>query len=172
MINSALEREVKSTDELLCMLIEEWDGRKHNSLGVNPSSSSSVVNFTQTNPHTSGTSAGATTTTNPSAQLVNHFHSQTTIEDSTPTFGMPQQTMASMFGQVYMQIALSFSMLNYTSAPYTPEGNDRAYVHSSRNFQAPNTIVAYTDPIPLPGSTLGFLPNHTYQNASQFNAYD
>jgi hypothetical protein len=81
MINSALEREVKSTDELLCMLIEERDGKKHGSIGVNPSSSSSssssscVVSFTQTNPHTSGTSVGATTTPNPFGQPVNHFHS-------------------------------------------------------------------------------------------------
>jgi hypothetical protein len=28
MINSALERQAKSTDELLCSLIEEWDGKK------------------------------------------------------------------------------------------------------------------------------------------------
>jgi hypothetical protein len=28
MINSALERQVKSIDELLCRLIEEWDEKK------------------------------------------------------------------------------------------------------------------------------------------------
>jgi hypothetical protein len=33
------------------------------------------------------------------------------------------------------------------------------------------TTVAYIDPIPLPGSSLGFLPNHAYQNAPWFNAY-
>jgi hypothetical protein len=31
--------------------------------------------------------------------------------------------------------------------------------------------VAYTDPIPLPGSSLGFLPNHAYQNVPRFNTY-
>jgi hypothetical protein len=62
-------------------------------------------------------------------------------------------------------------MSNFTSSPYTLGGNGQAYVHSSNKYQAPYTTVAYTDPIPLPGSSLGFLPNHTYQNVSQFNAY-
>jgi hypothetical protein len=67
---------------------------------VNPSSSC-TVNFDQTNPQTSGTSVGGTTMPNPLAQPVNHFHSQTTIDGSTPTFGMSQQTMTSIFGQGY-----------------------------------------------------------------------
>jgi hypothetical protein len=54
MINSALERQAKNTDELLCWLIKERDGKKLDNLNVNPSSSC-VVNFSQTNPHTSGT---------------------------------------------------------------------------------------------------------------------
>jgi hypothetical protein len=32
--------------------------------------------------------------------------------------------------------------------------------------------MAYTDSIPLPGSLMGFLPNHTYHNVMRFNAYD
>jgi hypothetical protein len=44
-------------------------------------------------------------------------------------------------------------------------------VYTSGNYQAPYTTVAYTDPITLPGSSLGFLPNHAYQNVSWFNAY-
>jgi hypothetical protein len=60
-------------------------------------------------------------------------------------------------------------MPNFTSAAYTPAGNSQAY--SSDNYQAPYTTVAYTDPTPLPSSSLGFLPNHAYQNAPQFNAY-
>jgi hypothetical protein len=62
-------------------------------------------------------------------------------------------------------------MLNFTSAPYTPGGNDRIYAHTSGNYQAPYSTVAYTDPILFPGSSLGFLPNHFYQNATQLNAY-
>jgi hypothetical protein len=31
--------------------------------------------------------------------------------------------------------------------------------------------MAYTVPIPLPGSSLGFLSNHVYQNPPFFNAY-
>jgi hypothetical protein len=53
MINSALERQVKSIDELLCRLIEEWDGKKPDATTTNPSSSTCAVGFTQTNPHTS-----------------------------------------------------------------------------------------------------------------------
>jgi hypothetical protein len=62
-------------------------------------------------------------------------------------------------------------MPNFTSASYTPRGNGRAYAHASGNYQAPYITVAYTDLIPLPGISLGFLPNHTYQNVPCFNAY-
>jgi hypothetical protein len=95
-----LERKAKSINELLRRLIEERDGKKLDSTGVNPSSC--VVIFTQTNPHTCGTSVRGTIKPNPSAQLVNHFHSRTTIEVSAPTFRVPQQTMANIFGQGYM----------------------------------------------------------------------
>jgi hypothetical protein len=44
-------------------------------------------------------------------------------------------------------------------------------MHTSSKYQALYTVVAYTDPIPLPGSLLGFLPNHAYQNVPRFNAY-
>jgi hypothetical protein len=44
-------------------------------------------------------------------------------------------------------------------------------VHDSGNYQISYTTVAYIDHIPLPGSSLGFLPNHAYQNTSRFNAY-
>jgi hypothetical protein len=46
MINSALERQAKSTDELLRRLIEEWDGKKHSDANINPSSFTYAVNFT------------------------------------------------------------------------------------------------------------------------------
>jgi hypothetical protein len=108
---------------------------------------------------------------NSSAQPVKNVHNQTTNDGLTPTSGMPQQTMASKFSQGHTQTTLSFSMPYFTSASYTPGSNGWAYVHASGNFQAPYTIVAYTDPIPLPDSSLGILPNHAYQNASWFNAY-
>jgi hypothetical protein len=98
MIDSALERQAKSTDELLRSLIEEQDGKKLDTIKVNPSSSTCAVSFTQTNPHTSGPSTGSTSMPNPFAQSVNYFHSQTTMEGSTPTLGMLQQTTISMFG--------------------------------------------------------------------------
>jgi hypothetical protein len=91
MINFTLERQAKSTDELLRRLIEEQDGeKKPDATKVNPSSSTCDVSFTQTNTRTSGPSAGDTSMPNPSAQPVNHFHNRTTIEGSAPTFGMPQ----------------------------------------------------------------------------------
>jgi hypothetical protein len=75
MINSALERQVKSIDELLCRLIEEWDEKKLDTTSANPSSSTYTVSFTQTNPHTSGPSMSGTSMPNPFSQPVNHFHS-------------------------------------------------------------------------------------------------
>jgi hypothetical protein len=122
MINSLLERQAKSIHELLHKLIEVRDRNKLDITSINPSSTC-VVSFTQSNPHTSGASVSGTSMPNPSAQPVNHFHSRTTIEGSTHTFGVPQQTMSTMFGQGYTQTAPSFSMLNFTSAPYTPRGN-------------------------------------------------
>jgi hypothetical protein len=98
MINSALERQAKSTDELLRRLIEERDGKKLVATSANPSSSACPISFTQINSHTSGPSVGGTSMLNPTIQSMNHFHSRTTIEDSTPNLGMPQQAMASMYG--------------------------------------------------------------------------
>jgi hypothetical protein len=67
MINSALERQAKSTNELLHRLIEERDGNKFDATSVNPSSSTCSVSFTQTNSHTSGASMSGISMLNPSA---------------------------------------------------------------------------------------------------------
>jgi hypothetical protein len=94
MINSAWERQAKSTDELLRRLIEERDRKKHSDANVNPSSSTCVVNFAQMNPHTSGASVDDITMPNPSAQPVNHFHSRTTIEGcDTPSVTVALQCL-------------------------------------------------------------------------------
>jgi hypothetical protein len=77
---------------------------------------------------------------------------------------------ASMFRQGYTQTALSFSMSNFSSAPYTPRGNDRTYANTNGNYQVSYSII-YTDPIPLPGSSARFLPNHAYHNVTWYNAY-
>jgi hypothetical protein len=66
MINSVLERQVKSSDELIRRLIEERKGKKLADSNDNPSSLSCNVNFTQTNPQISGTSMGGTKMANPS----------------------------------------------------------------------------------------------------------
>jgi hypothetical protein len=70
MINSALERQAKSSNELMCRLIEEWDQKKLVDSNVHASSSSCAVKFAQTNPQPSGTSQPK-----PSAQPMNHFYS-------------------------------------------------------------------------------------------------
>jgi hypothetical protein len=62
-------------------------------------------------------------------------------------------------------------MPNPGSASYTSEYNSWTYRNPNGNYQAPYTTIVYTDPIPLPSSSLGFLPNHAYQNVPRFNAY-
>jgi hypothetical protein len=75
MINSPLQRQAKSSNEMMCWWIEERDGKKHVDSNVHTSSSSSwAVNFSQTNPQPSGTLAGGTSQPNPSAQPMNHFY--------------------------------------------------------------------------------------------------
>jgi hypothetical protein len=134
MIDYALVRQAKSTNELLRRLIEEWDGKKLDATSVNPSSSTCAISFTQTNLHVSGLSAGGTSMPNPSAQPMNHFHSRTTIECLAPTFRMPQQTTANMFRQGYTHTTPSFSMPNPGSAPYTSEYNGRSYPNPNSNY--------------------------------------
>jgi hypothetical protein len=46
MINTVLERQANSTDELLRRLIEERDMKKLDAISVNPSSSTCAVSFT------------------------------------------------------------------------------------------------------------------------------
>jgi hypothetical protein len=108
---------------------------------------------------------------NPSAQLVNHFHSRITIECSTPNLGVPQQTTTNMYGQGYTHTTHSFTNPNPDSAPYTSRYNSQAYPNPRCTYQAPYTTIACTDPIPLPSNSLGFLSNHAYQTLSHFNAY-
>jgi ssRNA-specific RNase YbeY (16S rRNA maturation enzyme) len=58
MINSMLERQAKSTDELLHRLVKERDGKKLDTTSINHSSSTCIVSFTQTKSHISGASMG------------------------------------------------------------------------------------------------------------------
>jgi hypothetical protein len=125
-VNYAIERQVKSTDELLRRLIEERNRKKLDATSVNPSSSTCAVSFTQTNPHTSGASAVSNSMPNPSAQPVNHFHSRTKLEGPAPTFWMPHQTTTIIFEQGCMQTAPSLSMPNFNLVACTPRGNGRA----------------------------------------------
>jgi hypothetical protein len=60
-INSALERQAKSSNEMMCRLIEKRDVKQLVESNVHTSSSSSCgVNFVQTNQQSSDTSAGDT----------------------------------------------------------------------------------------------------------------
>jgi hypothetical protein len=76
-----------------------------------------------------------------------------------------------MFEQAYMHTVPSFTMPNPGSAAYTPRYNGQTYTNRNSNYQALYVIVAYTNPIPLSGSSLGFLPNHAYQKDPHFNTY-
>jgi hypothetical protein len=100
---------------------------------------------------------------------MNPFHSQTTIEGLPPTFGVLHQTMANMFRQGCTHTAPSICLPNPGSAPYTARYNGWAYTNPNGNYQAPYTVVAYTNPIPLPGRLLGFLPKSTYHTAMWHN---
>jgi hypothetical protein len=102
---------------------------------------------------------------------MNHFHSRTIIEGSAFNLGMSQQATTIMYMQTYTHTAPCFTMLNPSSTPYTSGFNGRAYPNPSGNFQASYITMAYIDPIPLPSSSLGFLPNHAYQTPPCFNAY-
>jgi hypothetical protein len=63
-------------------------------------------------------------------------------------------------------------MPNPGLAPYASEYNGWVYPNFNGNYQVPYTIVSYIDSIPLHDSSLGFLPNHAYQNTPCFNTYD
>jgi hypothetical protein len=76
-----------------------------------------------------------------------------------------------MFGQRYTHIVPSFPLPNPGLAPYTSSYHGRTYPNPNSNYQVPYSTVAYTDPIPLLGSSLGFLPNHAYQSMPCFTAY-
>jgi hypothetical protein len=60
MINLALKRQVKSSNEMMHGLIEERDGKRLVDSNVHASSSYCAVNFAQTNPQPSGTSTSGT----------------------------------------------------------------------------------------------------------------
>jgi hypothetical protein len=62
-------------------------------------------------------------------------------------------------------------MPNLGLIPCASGYNDRTYPNPNGNYHALYTTLAYTDTIPLPDSSLGFLPNHTYQNAPRFHTY-
>jgi hypothetical protein len=79
--------------------------------------------------------------------------------------------MTSIYRQWYIHTAPSFTIPNPSSTPYTFGFNGRAFPNPNGNIQAPYTTVAYIDPMPLPGSSLSFLPNHAYQNKPRFNTY-
>jgi hypothetical protein len=121
MVNSVLERQAKSTDELLRRLIEGRDGEKLENNSINPSSSTCAVSFTQTNPHTSGASAGSTSMPNLSVQLMNHFNSRSTIEGSGPNLGCRSKLRLACLGRGICKLHLIF-LCQTLHRPRTPPG--------------------------------------------------
>jgi hypothetical protein len=102
---------------------------------------------------------------------MNHFYIQTTIDGLTPSFQILQHTMVSMFRQGYTQTTPSFSMPNFSLTPYTPRVMAEHMQTPNSKYQAPSSTIAYTNLIPLLGSSAGLLSNHAYHNAMQYNAY-
>jgi hypothetical protein len=106
---------------------------------------------------------------NPSTQPMNHFYNRTTIDSLAPIGGMPQQTTVGMFEQGYTQTTPSFPMENPGPTPYTPECNSQSYTNNNGNYQALYSTVAYTNPIPLPSSSVGFLSISAYHNMIRYS---
>jgi hypothetical protein len=83
----------------------------------------------------------------------------------------PSSTCTVNFAQTNTHTSGPTAGDSTTLTPYTSGFNGQAYSNPSSNFQDMYTTIAYTDPIPLPGSALGFLRNHAYQTPPCFNAY-
>jgi hypothetical protein len=147
MSNSALERQARSSNELMRRLIKERDGTKLADCNVSLSSSC-VVNFAQTNLQISGTSAGGMTMLNPSAQSMNHFHSRTIIHGSAPTFEMPQQTTIKIFGQGYNTPYLAF-LYQTLAQPHIPPGVRVGHIEKQQ-WQLPSPVLHHNLHRPLP----------------------
>jgi hypothetical protein len=76
--------------------------------------------------------------------------------------------MTSIFGQGYTHTAPSFSIPNLGFASYTLWYTGRVYTNHN-TYEVTYTTVAYADPIPQPGSSVGFLLNSSYHKAMQHN---
>jgi hypothetical protein len=172
MINSILERQAKRIDELLGRLIEERDGKKLDASSANPSSSTCAVSFTQTNPYITDPSRGwyinakpLCPASEPLSQPNHHRGFNSYSWDATSNYNQ----------HIWARVYTHRTWLYYTKppglAPYTSRYNSLPNPNPNSSYQASYTTVAYTDPIPFPGSLLDFLPNHAYQNTSCFNAY-
>jgi hypothetical protein len=85
--------------------------------------------------------------------------------------GCHNKLRPTCMGKRYTHTAPNFTMPNPSSTPYPSGFNGQAYPNSNGNFQAPHTTIACTDPVPLPDSSLCFLPNHAYQTPPRFNTY-
>jgi hypothetical protein len=77
-----------------------------------------------------------------------------------------------MFRQRYTHTTPSFSMSNLGSAPYTPRCNGQTYANVNGNYQAPYITIAYTNPIPLPGSLARLWPSYANNNTMWYNTHD
>jgi hypothetical protein len=98
---------------------------------------------------------------------MNHFHSCTTIEGLAPTLGVPPQLRPACSGKGTHTPHLVF-LCQTLGGHHIPLGIlVIAYKNPNANYQAPYTIVAYIDPIPLPHSLAGFLPKSAYHNATR-----
>jgi hypothetical protein len=122
-------------------------GKNLDATNTNHSSSTCAISFTQTNPCTSGPLAGDTSLSNLFVQLVNHFHSRTTIEGSAHTLGMPQQTTINMFSQGYTHTQYRALLYPTLIQPHIPLGIMFRYILTLTTITQLRTL-PYLTPTP------------------------
>jgi hypothetical protein len=153
-----------------CILIKEEDGKKLDATSVNPSSSTYDVTLLKPI-HTQVVHrrvAHQCQTPLPSQQTT--FTAEPPSRVRLLLLGCHRKLVPACLGKG-IHTTPSFTIPNPSLAPYTSGYNGRAYPNRNSSYQALYTTVVYIDPIPLPHSLLGSLPNHAYHNMPSFSAY-
>jgi len=154
MIDTALDRQARASNELMRRLIEERDGKKVADNHANVSSPSGDFHVPQTENPPSVTSVGSAPQAHPQTQPTSHYHSQTTISGSAPVYGMPPEfmagvpTSASLYSIPEHPTAAAYAPGSTSNAPNQPSASAPAAAP-----QAPNNAYNTTAHAPSNAST-------------------